>query len=163
MSVSRDEECRLFFHECSLWIHGDHGVHKSKRLQFSRTGLSLSRRRWHLQRQRAQGNLSGVPGKKKAHVRLLSFIAALSRYVINTSVLRVGHTKAIQLFRFNFNSEFSYLPVYPVSICKSFGIDFQFLAGHLHLDVPGKRKTSWLTIYLYHLFESLFSAYRKWG
>lgn len=34
MSVSRGDECRLFFHECSLEIHGDQSVHNSKRLQF---------------------------------------------------------------------------------------------------------------------------------
>lgn len=33
-SVSRDYECRFFFHECSLWIYGNSGVHNLKRLQF---------------------------------------------------------------------------------------------------------------------------------
>lgn len=85
---------------------------------------------------------------------------------VMSSPLLYSEVVTVKQFNFSgstFNSKFSYLPVYPVSICKSFGIDFQFLAGHLHLDVPGIRKTSWLTIYVYHLFESLFSAYRKWG
>lgn len=54
-------------------------------------------------------DLSGVSGKKKAPIWSLSFIAAWSHYVIIASLLTVGHTKAIQLFRLSFNSKFSCL------------------------------------------------------
>lgn len=67
-SVSRGYECRFFFHECSLWIHGSRGVYNLKRLQFPGRELRLSCRKWQLQRWMARGILSGV-SEKKAHVR----------------------------------------------------------------------------------------------
>ena len=120
-------------------------------------------------------DLSGISEKKKAHVWLPSFIAASSHFFYDHrfSPHVIGHIKAIQRFRFCFNSKFtcsSCLCTMFLSIALS--DMFLILSWASPLRCPRNTQPSsskqsgliWLfTVYLYHLFESLFTAYKKWG